>query len=365
MKIRRYDVDDIFETLDRSQIIRKTGSSRAKFICIPRYNVCIHLKGSSIRFFFKYVYKVRTYKTYLIWFFLKMIAILPSVHFLLNILGMRHKIKSMNVASPIDWNKIDVIYVEWHFFGVFSHSHKTVTHVLAKEAYAERFQNELIARQMGNQFKNLSKVFPKLLKISDDPKYYVEELAVGAGKQFIDESQLVRAQKKIKKLNRKTLKKTVLDAYYLGLINKLGTLNNASILNALETLKASIERDYLNKNIKIDLALVHGDFNAGQILSQDGNIKIIDWGDGGLFNRFFDYISIAIYKSPNHTFSSKYFPNELSVLKPFFSNKLMKEKHMELYVRLTLLEILVISKGEFEANEGAYERWLTAVNYNT
>ncbi len=365
MKIRRYEIDYIFKTLATANLHDKTIKASEKFICIPRYNVCINLKRSSIRFFFNYVYKVRTYKTYLIWSLLNIVAIFPVFHKLLNLIGLQYDIKYLKAPSSIHWNKIDLIYVEWHFFGVFSNSDKTVTHVLAKKSYAERFQNEINARKMGKQFKNLSKVFPRLLKISDNPKYYIEELAVGAGNQLINENQLIKAQKKIKKLNRKTLKNIQLDEYYKTLVNKLGEINNDRLFRASQELRASIENDYLEKDIKLELALVHGDFNAGQVLSKNNRIKIIDWGDGGLLNRFFDYISITIYKSPDHAFNKDYFPNDLSVLEKFFSKKLNRIAHMNLYVRITLLEILIISKGEFEAKEGAYDRWLTAVKSNT
>src|SRR5690606_21305173 len=117
--------------------------------------------------------------------------------------------------------QIDIIYVEWHFFGLFSYSERTVKHVLAKKAYKRRFENELHARNIGRKFKRLSQVFPKLLEVSINPKFYVEELAVDSGNQLVGNKQLIKAQKVLKKLNRKTLKTVAIDDYYRKLQKQL------------------------------------------------------------------------------------------------------------------------------------------------
>lgn len=364
MKIRRYEIDYVFDVLNRSQIHPGVDASFAKFICIPRYNACINLKESSIGFFFRYVYKVRSTKTYLIWFLLRLVALFPRLHGILNKVGLMHEIKMIKSLGHMDWGHIDLLYIEWHFFGVFSQSKESVAHVLAKPAYEQRFENEIKVRQYGTKCKELSQVLPKLLKVSENPKYYIEELAVDSGKQLITKDQLNTAQIVLKQLNSHTQKNVSLDLYYRELIDKLGDVKNAKLLKAKNLLQNTLEKKYLNRNLKVGLALVHGDFNAGQVLSKNEQIKIIDWGDGGLLNRYFDYITIAIYRSPLHDFKPEFFPEELSILNLYFSAKMENQKHFELYVLLSLLEILVISKGEFEAQEGAYLRWITAVKIN-
>lgn len=364
MKIRRYEIDYVFDVLNSSQLHPGVAEVNAKFICIPRYNVCVNLRASSISFFFTYVYKVRTLKTYFIWLLLRIVALLPSVHNILNKVGLLHEIKSVESIGNMDWGKVDLLYIEWHFFGVFSLSEESVTHVLAKPAYEQRFYNELNARYYGQQYAEIDEILPKLLKISEDPKFYIEELAVDSGKQLITKDQLNKAQTVLIKINHSTLKNIGLDIYYRDLTEKLGEIKCTKLLEASNLLKNTIETGYLNQNLSVAIALVHGDFNSGQVLVKNGKIKIIDWGDGGLLNKFFDYITIAIYKSPHHKFRHEFFPDELSILKTYFSEQMENQGNDKLYVLLSLLEILVISKGEFEAHEGAYLRWITAVENN-
>lgn len=361
MKIRRYKIDTVFKTLNEINLHSNIPAHRSKFICIPRYNVCINLRPSSIRFFFENIYKVRTYKTYFIWSMMWLVSLIPFMHHILKIFRLQYELVNTKSYKNINWGGIDLIYVEWHFFGIFSKEKNTVTHVLAKEAYRERFKNELRARKKGKKFIEL---FPKLLFSSNDPKFYIEELAVDSGMQFISKKQFEKSQKKLKQINKKTLKLVDLDSYYSKLIHKIGNLKNENLSLAFQKLKNQMESNYLQTNAYVELALVHGDFNKGQILIKDNAIKIIDWGDGGVLNRFFDYISISIYKSPDHTFKHKYFPKEFSVLRDFFRKKLKSNYDDKIYVLITLLEILAISKGEFEAQEGAYPRWQTAVTNN-
>lgn len=363
MKIRRYEIDYVFDVLNSSRLHPGLDAVNAKFICIPRYNVCINLRASSIRFFFNYVYKVRTYKTYFIWFLLRLIVILPSLHILLNKIGLSHEIKHIKSSHNINWDRIDLVYVEWHFFGVFSQSEQSVAHVLAKQSYQQRFENELHARRYGKEIKELAEILPKLLYVSDNPKFYVEELAVDLGNHLITNEELDKAQKALIALNNETLKNVSFDAYYRELINKISEIKNHKLSESLNLLKSKLET-YLNQNLIVELSLVHGDFNAGQVLTKNGRIKIIDWGDGGLLNRLFDYITIGIYNSPNHEFNPAFFPEDLSILKTFFSEKMNTGINVKLYVLLSLLEILFISKGEFEAQEGAYIRWIAAVKHN-
>ncbi len=361
MKIRRYEIDYIFKTLDESQLHNSIGNGKSKFICIPRYNACINLKLSSIHFFFTHVYKIRTYKTYFIWCLLNIVALVPFLHGILNLVNLQHQIKKTDANKGFNWTTIDLIYVEWHFFGLFSKAEQTVTHVLAKEAYLERFQNELNARKLGKDFKG---IFPELIRIGHNPKFYVEELAVDQSHQFISKRHFKKSQKHLRKINRKTLKKKVLDDYYKMLIEKIGILENEDILQAFKMIKEKIESEHLRTDKEIKLALVHGDFNKGQILVKDDAIKIIDWGDGGFLNRYFDYISISIYKSSDNSFDRNSFPNKYKVLNKFFKKKFKSEDTKHLYVLITLLEILAVSKGEFDAKEGAYPRWLKAVENN-
>ena len=361
MRIRRYEIDYIFEKINESQVYSRSHNRNCKFICIPRYNICINLRASSIHFFFTHVYKIRTYKTYLIWYLLIIVALFPFLHGILNLVKLKHLVKQTNNYKDFNWESIDLIYVEWHFFGIFSKKDQTVTHILAKPAYEQRFLNEINARNHNEAYKHL---FPKLIKYSENPKYYTEELAVDSGNHLITNEQLTEAQELLININTETLKSVLLDTYYSQLIEKIGNLGNPKFSKAVHVLMKEIETNYLKRNEKIDLALVHGDFNKGQILVKDGKIKIIDWGDGGFLNRYFDYISIAIYKSPDHSFSPEYFHKEFIVLNEFFRKRYAKETNSHLYHLLTLLEIFAISKGEFEAEEGAYPRWLTSVENN-
>lgn len=361
MRIRRYNIDDIFKTLNDSDLYGKAYNQKASFICIPRYNVCIHLRPSSINFFFQYVYKVRTNKTYLVWFCLWLVSVFPIMAWVLNMMGLNNAVVRSTSFKNLNWDDIDLIYIEWHFFGIFSYTNKTVTHVLAKSAYKERFLNELNARMHHDKFK---KLFPKLIRYQYDPCFYEEELAVDAGQQLVNKKQFKKSQKKLKILNKKTVQTKGLELYYNQLLKKIGKLENEELQRALVRLKENIEEEHLGENKEIELALVHGDFNTGQILIKNKKIKIIDWGDGGFLNRFFDYISIAIYRSPNHSFDHHHFPDDFKVLKSYFRKRIKKFNHTNLYVLLTLLEILSVSKGEFEAKEGAYHRWLTAVSNN-
>lgn len=362
MRIRRYEIDYIFKTLNESQLHKVSQYKDGKFICIPRYNICINLRISSIHFFFTHVYKIRTYKTYFIWCLLIIVVSFPFLHGILNLVKLKHQLVQTNRYKNFNWNSTDLIYVEWHFFGVFSEAEQTVTHVLAKEAYKERFFNELNARKNGEQFIEL---FPELLRFSNDPKYYVEELAVDSGNQLITAKQFKKSQKKLKKINKKTIESIALDTYYNKLLDRIGFIENKNLNLAYQGLQRQMESLYLYRNTQIELALVHGDFNRGQILVKDNDIKIIDWGDGGVLNRYFDYISIAINRGTDHKFKHKNFPKDFSVLKSFYRKKLKADNNNKnLYVLITLLEILAISKGEFEAKEGAYPRWLTSVANN-
>ncbi len=361
MRIRRYNIDDIFRTLNNSGLFDRTYNQKASFICVPRYNVCIHLRPGSINFFFQYVYKVRTYKTYLVWFCLWLTSKFPMMAWTLNLMGLSNTIISSEAYENLNWDDIDLIYVEWHFFGIFSYTNKTVTHVLAKSAYKERFLNELNARMHCDKFK---KLFPKLIRYQYDPCFYEEELAVDAGRQLVDKKQFEKSQKKLKSLNKKTVQTRGFEHYYSQLLKKIGELENEELQSALVRLKENIEEEHLGENQEIELALFHGDFNTGQILIKNKKIKIIDWGDGGFLNRYFDYISKAIYKSPNHSFGHHHFPDDFNILKSYFKKRVKKSNHTNLYVLLTLLEILSVSKGEFESKEGAYHRWLIAVSNN-
>lgn len=362
MRIRRYEIDCIFKTLNESQLHSDDQNVVCKFICIARYNVCVNLRAASIHFFFTHVYKIRTYKTYLIWYLLIIVALFPFLHGILNFVKLKYQLKKTDVYKDFDWNKTDLIYVEWHFFGVFSEKDQTVTHVLAKPAYEQRLLNEVNARNYNGAYSHL---FPKLIKYSENSKFYTEELAVDSGQHLITNAQFKAAQDLLVKINTETLELQPLDTYYVGLIEKIGTIRNDRFLRPIQTLKKDIETNYLNNDETIELALVHGDFNKGQILVKNQNIKIIDWGDGGFLNRYFDYISITLNKSPDNSFNRDHFMKEFTVLDEFFQMKLEQNIQIRLYVLITLLEIFAISKDEFEAEEGAYPRWLTSVDSNT
>ena len=364
MKIRRYDIDYIFETVENCQL-HALHNNNDRFVCIPRFNVCVNLRIKSIKFLFTHVYKVRTAKTYAVWMLLYLIAYVPSLHKLLNIVGLKHSIRKVNPTGNTNWSEIDVLYVEWHFFGVFMKSDDVVIHILAKESYVQRFNNEINARKLvKSETKGLTKLFPNLMKVSEQPKYYVEELSVDAGKQLVSFEMYKKAQKKIKKVNKQTLKTVSFKNYYKQLIDQVGVLNDSSLKSTYNNLLQYIEANYLHLDLMVDLALVHGDFNSGQVLMKNDKIKIIDWGDGGLLNRYFDFITITIRKSPNYLFDMGYFPKENKSLKKYFKGLFKSEVHQKLYVLLSLLEVFAISKGEFELREGNYIQWKDSVESN-
>lgn len=360
--LRRYSVRDMFDIVEKSNLFSRGSNSKkgvCKFIAIPRYNAVIRLNYSSIYFFFNYIYKVRTIKTYFIWTILMFISVLSYFSFILKLLKIQFQIYSPQILSNTEWKKINVLFAEWHFIGVYTKGNNTVTHLLSNTEYINRLENEINARRICQ--KHNIDVIPQLFSTEISKNgYWIEEISVDKNKQFISDEDFNISMQKLCNIYNKTVKYIEFNRYFESLKTKLLNVKSKEIQLYRDRIYSFIETNSNKQNFSIKLALAHGDFNKGQILKKNNKLIFIDWSDGGMFNLFFDIISVTLNLGGENTFRIDLIPKEYSVLKKYFLKEISLT-YFDLFVALTLLETLSVQHNEFDKRRGPYKRWTKQV----
>ena len=105
-------------------------------------------------------------------------------------------------------------------------------------------------------------------------------------------------------------------------------------------------------------AITHGDFNQGQLLKKDNRIIIIDWSEGGFQNICFDIITCTL--NVHNEFELDLIPEELKLLKESLIETISAQK--DIYIALTLLEVLRTQYHMYKQMRGPYQRWQLQVD---
>ena len=212
LKIRRIPINETFSIIEKSNLFASKGSPNQKvsFVFIPRYNVGIQLNWKSINYFFQYIYKIRTIKTYFIWILLQSLVFTNLSKIFLPLTGL--SVQILTPKNPIDHSSINVIFFEWHFLGIYNFKLKKVAHILSNSNYRIQLSNEIECRKQIIQ-SNIENI-PKLIDYSiSDKGYWMEEIAVQKNGQFISEMDFISAQNVLLKIYHKTSKQTSLNQY--------------------------------------------------------------------------------------------------------------------------------------------------------
>lgn len=358
-QIRRLSTDEIFSIIETSNILQqhKSRKKEIQFIFIKRYNAAIQLNIQSISYFFNYIYRVRTIKTYFIWLILTILTFFPKFNFVLKIIGLSFKIAKPN--PRYNFKPVNVIFIEWHFLGIFDFQSGTVTHLLSKPELVIQEINEIECRK--TCIKNGITNIPKLLDYKiGEAGFWKEEIAVNKSGQFISEKDFNKAIKILISIYKKTINKIKLEQYIDLLQKQLNHIDIPEFSKRKEELIQLLKTLSKNEDIFVLRSLTHGDFNKGQILRKNNHLYIIDWSEGGNHNIGFDLITITL--NLHNKFSSHLIPKEIKELKKFFF-KSVPQNQIKIYIAITLLEVLKNQYCFYKQNRGPYKRWLSQVSY--